>query len=92
MKEWEFKRQKHKQLAVEIGREYYAGDYHDFGVDFYLGSFVQRVFDGQMDKLKCLDPENYFGQCPFLEVGSIEEIQKTALKFYERENCQYLLK
>ena len=89
---WETKRQRHLALAVTEGRKIYLDRSDEFGVDFYLGGFVERVYQDQVAKLSCDDPTNYSSSC--VKWVSLDPIvlSKIGLKFYEQENCETLLK
>ena len=91
-KELERKRQRHLELAVQAGRKRFKR-YNDdkFGIDFFLGGYVERVFSGQKAKLYCDDPNNYTGYCQTWVSYETDILSKIGMKFYERENCALIL-
>jgi len=86
----EQQRQRHEELFVEIGRKDIRGSNFKFGVDHFLGGYEQRVFDGQVNKLRCDDP-NQYGECSNWHLKSQELLSAIGMKFYKRENCGILL-
>ena len=59
------KQEAHEDIALKLGRELKKKSSEDFrhGIDYYLGGYVQRVTDGQYDKILCNDPM-HIGTCP----------------------------
>jgi hypothetical protein len=90
-KKLERDRQRHLELAVDAGRKEFPHG-HKFGVDFYLGGYVERVFEGQMAKLKCNDANNFMNYCETWISSDIKVLSKIGMDFYRRENCALLLK
>ena len=93
---WEQQRMLHWDLAVASGRkDLEASLVDDFrgGKDIYLGGYIQRVYDGQAQKLWCNDPSQY-GYCPYEKLSSKDaaEHSKVGMEFYKSENCGLLLK
>ena len=89
------KQEAHEDIALKLGRELKKKSSEDFrhGIDYYLGGYVQRVTDGQYDKILCNDPM-HIGTCPVKKwlYLSNETVALHAMNFYKRENCEILLK
>ena len=89
------KQEAHEDIALKLGRELKKKSSEDFrhGIDYYLGGYVQRVTDGQYDKILCNDPM-HIGTCPVKKwlYLSNETIALYAMNFYKRENCGILLR
>ena len=89
--ELEKDRQRHLELGVEAGkREFQYGDYK-FGIEFFLGGYVERVYSGQISKLQCDDPNLFLDYCANWVTHDTDTLSKIGLKFYNRENCRLLL-
>ena len=89
------KQEAHEDIALKLGRELKKKSSEDFrhGIDYYLGGYVQRVTDGQYDKILCNDPM-HIGTCPvkkWLYLNN-ETVALHAMNFYKRENCEILLR
>ena len=52
----ERQRQRHEELFIQIGRQNLKGSNFKFGIDHYLGGYEQRVFDSQIAKIQCDNP------------------------------------
>lgn len=68
MGKWEEIRQRHWDYAVASGRaDLKTQSETNFrgGNDIFLGGFIQRVYDGQSEKLWCDDPAQW-GNCPYV--------------------------
>jgi len=89
------KQEAHEDIALKLGRELKKKSSEDFrhGIDYYLGGYVQRVTDGQYDKILCNDPM-HIGTCPVKKwlYLSNETVALYAMNFYKRENCGILLR
>jgi len=89
------KQEAHEDIALKLGRELKKKSSEDFrhGIDYYLGGYVQRVTDGQYDKILCNDPM-HIGTCPVKKwlYLSNETVALHAMNFYKRENCEILLR
>ena len=89
------KQEAHEDIALKLGRELKKKSSEDLrhGIDYYLGGYVQRVTDGQYDKILCNDPM-HIGACPIKKwlYLSNETVALYAMNFYKRENCGILLK
>ena len=89
------KQEAHEDIALKLGRELKKKSSEDFrhGIDYYLGGYIQRVTDGQYDKILCNDPM-HIGACPVKKwlYLSNETVALYAMNFYKRENCGILLK
>ena len=89
------KQEAHEDIALKLGRELKKKSSEDFrhGIDYYLGGYVQRVTDGQYDKILCNDPM-HIGTCPVKKwlYLSNETVALFAMNFYKRENCGILLR
>ena len=89
------KQEAHENIALKLGRELKKKSSEDLrhGIDYYLGGYVQRVTDGQYDKILCNDPM-HIGTCPVKKwlYLSNETVALHAMNFYKRENCEILLK
>ena len=84
-------RQQHLELAIKEGRKEYSHQKNP-SVDFFLGGYVERVFRNQMAKLNCDNPNNYLEYCSNWISQDVKVLSKIGMKFYERENCKFLLK
>jgi hypothetical protein len=78
-------------VATEIGRRNLKDSNLKFGADHYLGGYEQRMFDGQINKLRCDNPSQY-GECTDWLTKSEKLLSAIGMKFYERENCEVLLR
>jgi hypothetical protein len=87
----ERQRQRHEELFVEIGRRNLKDSNLKFGADHYLGGYEQRMFDDQINKLRCDNPSQY-GECTDWLTKSEKLLSAIGMKFYERENCEVLLR
>jgi len=89
------KQEAHEDIALKLGRELKKKSSEDLrhGIDYYLGGYVQRVTDGQYDKILCNDPM-HIGTCPVKKwlYLSNETVALYAMNFYKRENCGILLR
>ena len=89
------KQEAHEDIALKLGRELKKKSSEDFrhGIDYYLGGYVQRVTDGQYDKILCNDPM-HIGTCPVKKwlYLSNKTVALYAMNFYKRENCGILLR
>ena len=89
------KQEAHEDIALRLGRTILKQSPEDFrhGIDYYLGGYVQRVTDGQYDKILCNDPM-HIGTCPVKKwlYLSNETVALYAMNFYKRENCGILLR
>jgi len=89
------KQEEYEDIALKLGRELKKKSSEDLrhGIDYYLGGYVQRVTDGQYDKILCNDPM-HIGTCPVKKwlYLSNETVALYAMNFYKRENCGILLR
>ena len=85
-------RQKHLRLGYEAGIREFRNGTHDINLDFFLGGYVERVYQGQIAKIQCNNPNHYMDYCADWSSQSTQILSRNALKFYERENCTFLLR
>ena len=85
-------RQKHLRLGYEAGKREFRNGTHDINLDFFLGGYVERVYQGQVAKIQCNNPNHYMDYCADWSSQSTQTLSRNALKFYERENCKLLLR
>lgn len=84
-------RQKHLRLGYEAAKREFRNGTHDINLDFFLGGYVERVYQGQVAKIQCNNPNHYMDYCADWSSRSTQTLSRNALKFYERENCKLLL-
>ena len=85
-------RQRHLRLGYEAGKREFQNAGYDISLDFFLGGFVERVYQGQVAKIQCNNPNHYMDYCADWSSHSTEILSKNALQFYNRENCKFLLR
>ena len=85
-------RQKHLRLGYEAGKREFRNAGYDISLDFFLGGYVERVYQSQVAKIQCNNPNHYMDYCSDWAAHSTEALSRNALKFYERENCKFLLR
>ena len=85
-------RQKHLRLGYEAGKNEFRNAGYDISLDFFLGGYVERVYQGQVAKIQCNNPNHYMDYCSDWSSQSTQTLSRNALKFYERENCKFLLR
>ena len=85
-------RQKHLRLGYEAGKKEFRNGTHDINLDFFLGGYVERVYQGQVAKIQCNNPNHYMDYCSDWSSQNTQTISRNAIKFYERENCKLILR
>ena len=85
-------REKHLRLGYEAGKREFRNAGYDISLDFFLGGYVERVYQGQVAKIQCNDPNHYMDYCSDWSSYGTQTLSRNALKFYERENCKFLLR
>ena len=91
------KRLAHENNYIKIGRadlKDSAGDRDGKlrnGVMYFLGKYAEYAEELHRQRVYC-DNHDQWDQCPRLVWANLEQIERAAMKFYKRANCELLLK